>query len=150
MKSYKASSVISDTIGPMFGIVLPASFSTKVMLKNTFKSLASTTTGTALESKKKKRIRQVFEQFDTDGNGHIDLSEFSNLCKRLGEDMTEEQIKQTLDQIDTDRNGTLEFEEFCIHHTHITILFKAGSAVVAPLTVSLSLQITGGPLILPT
>lgn len=117
MISFKTTGILADTIGPMFGIVLPGNFSAKALLKSSFKSLSHTTTGTPLESKNKKRIRTVFEQFDKDGNGHIDHSEFTDLCKRLGQDMTQEEIDSTLKQIDADHNGTIEFEEFYIWWT---------------------------------
>jgi Ca2+-binding EF-hand superfamily protein len=120
MLKFKTTSILADTFGPMFGIVLPADFSAKQLLKSSFKSLSHTTTGTPLESKKKKRIRQVFEQFDKDGNGHIDHDEFNELCAKLGENMSQEEIDRTLDQIDADRNGTIEFEEFCMFANHDT------------------------------
>jgi hypothetical protein len=124
-----------DSIGPAVGIVLPSDFSPGQFLKNSFKSFSFATTGTSMESKKKsmllllslswykrltpvyvpnypEKVRLIFEQFDTDKNGHIDREEFVELTKKLGENFDTEQIDKYISDIDLDGNGTIEFEEF--------------------------------------
>jgi len=51
---------------------------------------------------------------DIDGNGTIDISEFSEVIKKIDStaNLSEEQVKEIFDSIDTDGNGELSTEEF--------------------------------------
>jgi hypothetical protein len=57
-------------------------------------------------------IRQQFDQFDEDKNGHITASEIGNVLKALGESVPGYQIRDMIKEVDIDENGTVEFDEF--------------------------------------
>ena len=59
-------------------------------------------------------IKDIFEAFDQDNNGYIDLMEMKLLAKKLGFEFTEEQAKKTFDKIDLDGDGRVTEEEFTI------------------------------------
>ena len=54
-------------------------------------------------------IKDVFDRFDTDGNGVIDAYEFGSLCKTLDPNMTEEAIESGLDAADTNGDGVIDW-----------------------------------------
>ncbi|CAN8235034.1 unnamed protein product [Cochlearia groenlandica] len=64
------------------------------------------TTKTDLELKK------VFDQFDSNGDGKISVSELGNVFKSMGTNYTETELNQVLDEIDIDRDGYINQEEF--------------------------------------
>eukprot|EP00931_Biecheleriopsis_adriatica_P067043 TRINITY_DN41250_c0_g1_i1.p1 TRINITY_DN41250_c0_g1~~TRINITY_DN41250_c0_g1_i1.p1 ORF type:complete len:575 (-),score=110.90 TRINITY_DN41250_c0_g1_i1:23-1747(-) len=57
-------------------------------------------------------IRQVFEQWDADGNGTIERDELAKVMFAVAPSMTMADIDKLLTSIDTDGNGTIDFEEF--------------------------------------
>ena len=66
-------------------------------------------------SDKAKRVRKLFNSYDADRSGNLDLVELSNLMKDL--DFAQPAIDAYLasehfKQIDTDSNGTLDYDEF--------------------------------------
>ncbi|CAH8258064.1 unnamed protein product [Arabidopsis lyrata] len=66
----------------------------------------STTPSTDMELKK------VFDQFDSNGDGKISVSELGNVFKSMGTSYTEEELNRVLDEIDIDRDGFINQEEF--------------------------------------
>ncbi len=59
-----------------------------------------------------EELQENFEYFDGDGDGRLDLSEFSNLMEALGALEPGEKAVIGFREIDTDGNGTVEFDEF--------------------------------------
>lgn len=57
-------------------------------------------------------LRNDFDQFDADKNGHIDRAEFTSLIEFLGVELNNEQISTAFLAIDIDANGRIEFGEF--------------------------------------
>lgn len=66
----------------------------------------STTQTTDLELKK------VFDQFDSNGDGKISVSELNNVFKSMGTSYTEAELNRVLDEIDIDRDGYINLDEF--------------------------------------
>lgn len=60
----------------------------------------------------KQELRENFDHFDTDSNGHIDRAEFARLMDVLGAELSDDELKVGFGAIDTDGNGTIEFDEF--------------------------------------
>lgn len=122
MRHYTPSNIVIDTLGPALGLVVPTDWSLSRMVGESQSVWAKLTSGTALESSKKKRVRDVFNKYDTDGSGALDLEEFGHFCADLGDNFTPEQLEVALHEIDEDGNGTIEFEEFyqwwCADPTH--------------------------------
>lgn len=73
---------------------------------------ARMTAGTVFESSKKKRVRAIFNKYDTDKSGELDMDEFGVFCSEMGENYTHEQLEVALAEIDGDGNGSIDFEEF--------------------------------------
>ncbi len=59
-----------------------------------------------------EELQENFEYFDSDGDGRLDLAEFSNLMEALGALEPGENAVIGFREIDTDGNGTVEFDEF--------------------------------------
>ncbi|MEZ4459409.1 MAG: EF-hand domain-containing protein [bacterium] len=57
-------------------------------------------------------LRETFDHFDEDGNGHIDRKEFTHLLDALGAEMSAEEAAIGFEIIDSDGNGSIEFSEF--------------------------------------
>ena len=56
--------------------------------------------------------RNLFEEFDLDGNGTIDASELQVLGAALGETWTLAQTREILKELDKDNDGTVDLKEF--------------------------------------
>jgi hypothetical protein len=67
-----------------------------------------------LSSKEVEEIRKVFEKFDKDKNGYLDVKELRELCTSLGYYMDKNDKEVSMQEIDTDRNGKIDFQEFCV------------------------------------
>jgi Ca2+-binding EF-hand superfamily protein len=65
-------------------------------------------------AKRRNRARDLFDRFDADKNGHLDLVELGQLCAALGSPLSDAELRRVLECIDTDHNGTIEFEEFFV------------------------------------
>ena len=57
-------------------------------------------------------IREVFEQFDTDGSGAIDVTELRGAMKAFGQRMTHAEAEALMLELDDGGNGTIEYGEF--------------------------------------
>jgi len=58
------------------------------------------------------QIREVFQEFDTDGNGVLDPKEFRRAIRKLGFDRPKDVLDNLFHSIDLDGNGTLDYNEF--------------------------------------
>jgi hypothetical protein len=58
-------------------------------------------------------LRTFFAEFDTDGSGMIDESEFGTLLAMAGKTLESDQIHKIVTSIDKDGNGQIDFKEFC-------------------------------------
>ena len=57
-------------------------------------------------------IQQVFEIFDKDKNGFIDIFEMKEVMSVLGYDLNEDEIKDVFNEADFNKDGKVSFEEF--------------------------------------
>jgi solute carrier family 25 phosphate transporter 23/24/25/41 len=62
---------------------------------------------------REKYLKQLFDIFDTDHNGHLDEKELKKVLSKLGYHANEKQVHSLLKRLDLDCNGTVEFNEFC-------------------------------------
>lgn len=53
-----------------------------------------------------------FSNFDNNKTGLLDFSEFAELVKSLGMNVSHEQLKEGFNKIDLDNNHSIDFEEF--------------------------------------
>jgi len=66
-----------------------------------------------LSAAEKKDLKDHFDSFDNDGNGHITVAELGEVMKKIGENATPAELKKLIAEVDKDANGTVEFDEFC-------------------------------------
>ncbi|XP_074661684.1 neo-calmodulin-like [Tubulanus polymorphus] len=57
-------------------------------------------------------MREAFEMFDRNGDGHVNAYELRTVMQSLGMNPTIADIKASLDAYDIDGNGKIEFNEF--------------------------------------
>ena len=55
-------------------------------------------------------LREVFNVFDTNGNGYITSEELGNIMSSLGERMTDDDIEDMLREADLDGDGRVSYE----------------------------------------
>jgi calmodulin len=66
--------------------------------------------------------RHMFEQFDSDGNGVITLSEFKTVMDALNVDFSIDEIGELVNELDEDHDGTIcehQFVELLKKHDHL-------------------------------
>jgi len=59
-----------------------------------------------------KSLDQIFEEFDSDGNGFISEVEFRNAIRKLELGLTSRDIDQLMARIDTNNDGRISYTEF--------------------------------------
>lgn len=65
-----------------------------------------------MEPERLEELREDFEEFDRDGDGTIDFSEFEELLDGLGAEMPHAEARIGFSEIDTDTDGRISFTEF--------------------------------------
>ena len=59
-------------------------------------------------------MREAFQLFDRDGDGHVTPKELRIVLQTLGQDPSDQEILEMIDDVDKDGNKEIEFEEFCM------------------------------------
>lgn len=59
-----------------------------------------------------KSARKVFDEFDADGGGSIDLDEFAGLLESSGLNFSKADIDRMCQEFDTNGDGEIDFQEF--------------------------------------
>jgi len=78
-----------------------------------------------LTEDEKQAYKQVFDEFDRDGGGSIDVTELREAFWALGGEPSLSEVAAIMKEIDTDGNGTLDFNEFLqITHPKVVDDFK--------------------------
>ncbi|CAJ0586759.1 unnamed protein product, partial [Mesorhabditis spiculigera] len=67
---------------------------------------------TAIDSIKEGELREIFKDFDKNGDGRITCEELEMALLRLGERPSNTKIGQLIQQADTDGNGVIDIDEF--------------------------------------
>ena len=65
-----------------------------------------------LPPEKLDSIREVFNLFDLDGSGNIDVKELVQVFGTLGQEISELEARELISELDQDGDGELSFEEF--------------------------------------
>ena len=81
---------------------------------------------TAAKQKKEKPpdLRFLFDLYDTDKSGDLDLDELRNLASEMGKELTERELQDAIDEMDEDGGGTVCFPEFAEWWTSSNSLLK--------------------------
>jgi hypothetical protein len=59
-----------------------------------------------------KVLKEVFDSFDLDNSGFIDLHEIKAVAKKLGSEIAEGEAQLIMKELDTNKDGKISFEEF--------------------------------------
>lgn len=59
-----------------------------------------------------KSIKEIFDEFDLDGNGFVTQVEFRNALRTLGLGITSREIDQVMNRIDSNGDGKIDYQEF--------------------------------------
>ena len=59
-----------------------------------------------------RELREIFDRYDTDGNGVIDRHEFRALVQSLDPRFTEDDVLIGLKVLDANQNNVVDWEEF--------------------------------------
>lgn len=70
-----------------------------------------------LTPEEREGIKTIFDTYDKDKSGSIDLKELTAMCKDLGRTVTEAQAKSAMEQLDKDGSGKCDFNEFLLYWT---------------------------------
>ena len=65
-----------------------------------------------VEPKDQDALRKVFDSFDKDKSGFIDISEIKAMSKELGHEINDTDVQNIFSQIDTNKDGKISFDEF--------------------------------------
>ena len=66
----------------------------------------------ALNNEQIARLKEVFDHFDADKSGSIDVDELMNVFESMDHEVTREFVQEMVAQVDEDGSGEIEFEEF--------------------------------------
>ena len=58
------------------------------------------------------RYRALFDEFDVDGGGTIDVRELNEMLKSVGQEMDLAELQEIMDEYDEDQSGEIDFDEF--------------------------------------
>ncbi|XP_022782444.1 plastin-3-like [Stylophora pistillata] len=89
-------------------------------------------------------IRESFDQFDSDKNGHITTSEIGEVMKALGESIPGYKIRDIIKEVDLNENGTVEFNEFLEIYKKNSKKFSAGTEFKKLIKKTEKVEISGG------
>jgi Ca2+-binding EF-hand superfamily protein len=62
-------------------------------------------------------VKKVFESFDKDKSGYIDLKELAAMCTELGKKISDDQAAAAMQQLDKNGDGRVTFDEFALWWT---------------------------------
>lgn len=60
------------------------------------------------------QLHEVFEHFDADHSGSIDVQELGAVFEAMGQTLSPEELKSLMSQVDDDGSGEMEFDEFLL------------------------------------
>ena len=65
-----------------------------------------------LTKEQKQELKEAFEVFDADGDGHIDANELQIVLEAVGRKMELHEVQEAIKKVDEDQTGEIEFDEF--------------------------------------
>ncbi|KAJ4916089.1 putative calcium-binding protein CML27 [Raphanus sativus] len=67
---------------------------------------------TVVDMANPEELKKVFDQFDSNGDGKISVTELGGVFKAMGTSYTETELNRVLEEVDTDRDGFINVDEF--------------------------------------
>lgn len=65
-----------------------------------------------MNNESKEALKKIFENFDKDKSGFIDLKELSSVSKELGDELKPEEVSKIMKELDINKDGRISFDEF--------------------------------------
>lgn len=59
-------------------------------------------------------LKAAFKLLDVDGSGSLEVDEFREVLRNLGDQFTDDEIEEMISQADKDGNGSIEENEFLL------------------------------------
>ena len=59
-----------------------------------------------------KEMKEIFDMFDQDKDGEIDMEELRRIFRQMGQDPSQDELIDVLVEVDADGNGIIEYDEF--------------------------------------
>ena len=78
----------------------------------------TTTQELNITEEQRLEIKEVFDLFDSDGNGTINAKELKVAMRALGFEPKKEEIQRMISEVDVDNSGTIDFQEFLVLMTN--------------------------------
>ncbi|XP_075262918.1 neo-calmodulin-like [Convolutriloba macropyga] len=60
-----------------------------------------------------EELQEVFNDFDADASGSVNVSELKSMLQALGQNVSQRELKELMDEVDADGSGEISFDEFC-------------------------------------
>ncbi|KAJ0247854.1 calcium-binding protein CML27 [Hirschfeldia incana] len=73
---------------------------------------AKATPAASVDIANPEELKKVFDQFDSNGDGKISVSELGGVFKAMGTSYTETELNRLLEDVDADRDGFINVDEF--------------------------------------
>ncbi|KAH7472197.1 hypothetical protein PRIC1_005349 [Phytophthora ramorum] len=67
---------------------------------------------TALSEEHERELKKIFDDYDQNGSGDIDVDELRDIAEDLGEPLSEIELKYLAKEFDTDESGAISWTEF--------------------------------------
>lgn len=59
-----------------------------------------------------KNLREIFDSFDSDKNGTIQIKEIEKVAEQVGEPCSAQELSEIMELLDINKDGKVSFEEF--------------------------------------
>ena len=66
----------------------------------------------SLSYQEAQRYSKIFQSFDKDRDGHINIHDLRKALQEMGEKVSEEELRELIAEVDINKNGNIEEEEF--------------------------------------
>eukprot|EP00938_MAST-03A_sp_MAST-3A-sp1_P006699 g6699.t1 len=65
-----------------------------------------------LRDDQREELTRLFNKFDTNGNGRIEIHELAKIMLCFEKNLTEAELQEMIKEVDTDKSGSLDLVEF--------------------------------------
>ncbi|KAF0710142.1 Aste57867_5593 [Aphanomyces stellatus] len=66
----------------------------------------------SLSAEHEMELKKVFDDYDEDGSGDIDVEELAKIAEDLGEPLSPEELQYLIEEFDANGSGRIDWQEF--------------------------------------
>ncbi|EDO40382.1 predicted protein [Nematostella vectensis] len=88
-------------------------------------------------------LKESFDEFDVDHNGHITVKELGAVFSAAGAEVPGYKVREVISEYDKDQNGTIEFDEFVAMFKKVTDKYR-GAIFKSLLSTNMGVKHSGG------